>query len=45
MSFGLCVVELGWMVVDGKCVLISGCDAKGFKEFFIVKVCKNVCGF
>jgi len=43
LDFGPCDMEIGWMVVNGACVNVSGCDAMGFQHFFTKDGCEQAC--
>jgi len=42
--FGACEKVLGWAVVSGACLPVSGCDARGFTFFATASACSTQCG-
>jgi hypothetical protein len=43
VDFGPCDAELGWMVVGEACIMVSGCDPKGFQTFSTQESCEQQC--
>ena len=43
LAFGPCDMVLGWAVIQGACVSVSGCDARGYEFFPDADTCNTSC--